>query len=327
MIKKLASYFLTISCLFSVIPANSEQTPQNAAATTSQKVAVKYKGNKRYYVTPSGKEIFDNRKVGPIYPNLFDVIKDGRYISTEDEEKGCNLEKMFLGTIYQQHGFAVRKYLNAIATPASKCASLASSSEQSLCQKYNSNPACGQVKPVVFEVYPLPAGKSYLTYNKKAPFNCASEVSVIVNDTYVSKQSEEWAKIEGDIKEKKREQLIKDLKVKAPVSQIRKAALAKNPSATKRDIDFAINDWVYAESKKQAFSVPDSEVQAIVVKRYTPSSAIKNLISYGQSIGGKCAGKESRYNAKVYAEATNIPAHEVFIFADYVDRANKCICK
>ncbi|MDJ0625565.1 MAG: hypothetical protein QNJ31_04270 [Candidatus Caenarcaniphilales bacterium] len=314
-----------MSSLFSATPMDAEENKNSKEA--SKKLAIKYQGSKRFYVTPSGREILDKRKVGPIYPNLFDVIRDGRYISTEDEDKGCNLEKMFLGTLYQKQGFAVRKYLNAIATSASNCSSLATPEERNLCQQFHSNPSCRGVKPIVFEVEPLTAGQSYLTLKKQTPFSCASKVQVILNDTYISKQSEEWSKIERDLIEKKREKYVTELKAKAPINKIRKAALVKNPSATQREIAFAVNDWVYSESKKASFNVPDSEIQSIVEKRYTPSSAMKNLISYGKTIGGSCAGKEKRYNSKVYAEASNIPAHEVLVFADYVDTSNKCICK
>ncbi|MDX1921222.1 MAG: hypothetical protein SFU25_10880 [Candidatus Caenarcaniphilales bacterium] len=294
------------------------------------KGSMKYEGNKRYYVTPSGETLLDKRRVGPIYPNIFDVARKGNsqdYITTEDEDRGCNLEKLFMGTIYQKHGFNVRKYLNALATSEGSCSGLATAEEQSLCKQYHSLPACQGTTPVVFKALPLGAGQKYLTYQKKAPFNCSAEADVILKDTYVSKQTQEWSKIEGDLMDKKRSGSTGDLKAKAPVSQIRKTVLAKNPSATQRDIDFAINDWVYTESKKATFNVNESEVKTLVEARYSPSAAMKNVIEYRSQIGGACAGKEGRYNAKVYAEGVNIPAHEVLIYGDYIDPANKCICK
>jgi hypothetical protein len=320
--KKAFNLFLSLSILLSA--------GFQSDANTGSKGSMKYEGSKRSYVTPAGEEILDKRRVGPIYPNIFDVARKGNskdYIATEDEEKGCNLEKMFMDTMYNKDGLNVRKYLNALATPQSACAKLPSASEQALCSKYHSNPACNGAVPVVFKALPLSAGQNYLTLSKKSPVVCQAEADVILQDTYVSKQTQEWSKIEGDIQDKKRSNMIGDLKAKAPVGQIRSTVLAKNPKATQRDIDFAVNDWVYSTSKKTAFDADEAEIKRLVEQRYSPSSAMKNIIEYKSQIGSSCKGKESRYSAKVYAEGVNIPAHEVLNYGDYVDLANKCVCK
>lgn len=327
---KATIFLLSFALILAPFLAKAEQSTEQNTEMVTKGGSMKYEGNKRYYITPSGETLLDKRRVGPIYPNIFDVARKGYsqdYISTEDEEKGCNLEKLFLATIYQKHGFNVRKYLNALATPESSCSSLYSAEEQSLCRQYHSTPACQGTTPIVFKALPLSGQQNYLSLQKKAPFNCQAEIAVILNDTFISKQTQEWSKIESDLLDKKRSQLVGSLKAKAPVSQIRKNVLANNPSATQRDIDFAINDWVYTESKMSSFSVDESEVKALVEGRYSPSAAVKNVIEYKSQIGSSCAGKESRYNSKVYAEGVNIPAHEILVYGDFIDPANKCICK
>jgi hypothetical protein len=322
--KKLFSIVLSLSFLLTS-GINSQQADANTG-----KGSMKYEGSKRFYVTPSGQEILDKRRVGPIYPNIFDVARKGspvEYIATEDEEKGCNLEKLFMETVYKKHGFNVRKYLNALATPAGSCSKLGSAEEQALCNKFHSSPACSGATPVAFRALPLSSGQTYLTLGKHSPVSCQAEADVILKDTYVSKQTQEWSKIEGDLQDKQRSNMIGSLKSKAPVGQIKSTVLAKNPKATQRDIDFAVNDWVYSESKKASFSVSEAEVKRLVEQRYSPSSAMKNIADYKAQIASNCAGKESRYNAKVYAEGVNIPAHSVLAYGDYVDVANHCVCK
>lgn len=287
---------------------------------------IQYQGKSHFYVTPAGKAILDRRRTGPIYPNLFDVVHQGAnndYIQTEDEDRGCNLEKMFLGSIFKRYGFDARRYLNALHTPASACGKLGSAEEQNLCREFHSNPACQNATPVVFEAIPLPAGQNYLTYQKSK--GCSADN--ILKDTFIPKQSKEWSKIESDLIEKKRSSYSTQLKAKAPVSKIRSQVLASKPGATQRDIDFAINEWVFNEAKAMTAEVSDAEIKPLVEARYSPASAMKNIVQFKSEISGSCKGKEGRYNNKIYAEGMNIPAHEVLEFADYVDPSNRCICK
>lgn len=287
---------------------------------------LQYQGNNRYYTLPSGKSFLDRRRVGPLYPTLFDVARKGPsfdYIQSEDEDKGCNLEEMFRSTIFKRYGLDIRRYLNAIATPASNCGKLASSEEQALCRNFHSTPACAGATPIVFEALPLPSGQNYLTYQKTN--NCTVASDMILKDVYVPKQSKEWAKIEQDLMDKKRS--ANDFKSKAPVAKIRQEVLAKNSKATQRDIDFAISEWAYNQSKMATVQVSESEVNSVAEKRYSPSAAMRNVMGFKSEIGGSCRGKESRYNNKMYAEAVNIPAHEILSFADYIDPNNGCICK
>ncbi len=306
----------------SSVQSVSDIPSASSAPVGSPGVYITYKGNSKYYVTPSGKTFLDRRRVGAIYPNLFDVVR-GSSITSEDEDRGCNLEKMFLGTIFKRFGFDTRRYLNALAT--SNCSSLSSAEEQSLCRQFHDTPACSGVTPLVFEAIPLPAGANYLTYQKNG--NCSANAEPILRDTFIPKQSKEWAKIESDLSEKKRANYNGELKAKAPLSRIRQEVFAKNAKATQRDVDFAVNDWVYNEGKKLTVQVPDSEIQPVVEKRYSPASALKNLNEFKAESGGSCKGKERVFNNKVYAEAMNIPAHHTLRFADYVDMGNGCICK
>ncbi|HEY9885647.1 MAG TPA: hypothetical protein V6C96_00155, partial [Vampirovibrionales bacterium] len=283
----------------------------------------------RFYITPEGKSIADNRKVGPIYPNVFAVVRKGYvydFIKTEEEDKGCNLQDMFLNTIYSEHGYDTRKFLNAIATSSSACAGLPSSSEIEMCNKFHRNSFCGEVTPLAFIVHPLKSGENYLTLSKKG-FNCSTGIQPILDDVYISKASREWSKIEKDLVEQRRSAYTKDLKNNAPVAEITKQALEINPSANSRDIQFAINDWVYKKSQLAKFEISDQEISPIVEARYSPSSAMKNVVSFKGDFAGKCVQNAKRYNAKVYAEGLNIPAHEALIFANYVDRNGGCICK
>lgn len=311
--------------------ASSIATESNSSQLSiqpSSRGRIEYKGDSRYYIAPSGEVFIDKRKVGPIYPNLFDVVRKGYsldYISTEDEDRGCNLEKMFLQTVFKKYGFDVRRYLNALSSQS--CQGLPSAEEQELCRLYHENPACSGATPLVFRVYPLTNEQSYLTYRKKSPFACEAEISPLLEDTYVSKQSKEWSKIEADLREKRRALYTSELKSKAPISQIKQSVQVSNPAATQRDFDFAVNEWVYTEAKKANFDISDAEIASVVEARYSPSSAMKNILAFKGETGGKCAGKEARYNSKVYAESMNIPVHHVFLFADFVDRSNACICK
>jgi hypothetical protein len=292
---------------------------------------LKYEGNARYYVAPNGKVFFDKRRVGPIYPNLFDVVRTGAstdFIATEDEDNGCNLEKMFLNTVYKKYGFDVRRYMNSLASAkGGSCNNLASIEEQNLCKQFQTNSACNGAKPLVLEVINLPTGQNYLTYQATKPFSCTSASDSILKYSIVPKQSKEWSKIESDLKEKKRAVYTSELKGKAPVSKIRQEVLARNGSVSQREVDFAINEWVYTESKKLAIQISDSEIRPVAQKRYSPSSAINNVLEFKSEIGGNCKGKESRYNSKVYSEGMNIPAHEILTYADFVNPSNGCICK
>ena len=294
----------------------------SAEATTF----LEYKGNSRYYTTPSGTTFLDRRRVGPLYPTLFDVARKGNsfdYIQSEDEDNGCNLEEMFRTTVFKRYGFDVRRYLNAIATPSSSCNSLGSAEEQNLCKTYHSTPACNGTMPIALEANPLPSGQKYLTYQKNT--SCTATSENILKDTYIPKQSKEWAKIEQDLMDKKRS--ASDFKGQAPTSKIRQEVLAKNPKATQRDIDFAVSEWAYNQSKNATVEVSESEVNNAAEKRYSPASALRNVMSFKNEIGGICNGKESRYNNKMYSEGVNIPAHEILSFADYIDPANGCICR
>lgn len=339
-ITKKAANTLPSTTTLSVAPSEAQSSVENTYSNnqsgnvvvvqpnTLSGGRIEYKGETRYYVSPAGKAFLDKRKVGPIYPNLFDVARKGYsqdYIATEDEDRGCNLEAMFLKTVYKKYGFDVRRYLNALATTS--CASLPSAEEQSLCKQFHETPVCSGATPVVFEVLPLKTNENYLTYLRKKPFPCEAEVASILKDTYVSKQSKEWSKIEGDLIEKKRTEYTNSLKAKAPVGQIKQSVYASNKVASQRDVDFAINEWIYNEGKKASFNVSDSEIIPIVEKRYSPSSAMKNILEFKNEIGGKCAGKEARYNSKVYAEGMNIPAHHILSYADFIDKSNACICK
>jgi hypothetical protein len=322
--------FLFLSLISAFIlhfPANSEVLNAEVAPVVPEQ-KIQYKGEAKYYVTPSGEWIRDKRKVGPINPNLFDVVRgegEYKYIASEDEDKGCNLEKLFVSTIYQKQGFDSRRFLNALATPASSCNSLPSAEEQKVCIGYHSNPACQGATPLVFYAIPLPPGASYLTYEKTG--SCEALSQPILKDIFVAKQSKEWSKIYNDLLDKKRSNKMAQLKASAPVGQIRQTVLAKNGSASQREVDFAVNDWVYTEAKKASFEIADSEIQSIVEERYTPSAAIKNVIAFRSEIGGKCGGKEARYKSKVFSEGVNIPAQHTLLFNDFVDPANGCVCK
>jgi hypothetical protein len=294
--------------------------------TSSPEGYIQYRGKSHYYVLPNGKAFLDRRRVGPIYPNLFDVARKGAnndYIQTEDEDNGCNLEKMFLSTIFKRYGFDTRRYLNALEASGSSCGRLGSAEEQALCHQFHSNPACQDATPIVFETSPVAAGQSYLTAYKKG----CNGGETILRDTFIPKQSKEWSKIESDLIDKKRSSYTSQLKSRAPVGQIRSQVTSSKPGATQRDIDFAVNEWIYNEAKKMTPDISDAEIKPIVESRYSPASAMRNIVQFNSEIGGVCRGKESRYNNKVYAEAMNIPAHEVLLFADYVDPANHCICK
>ncbi len=284
-----------------------------------------YNGNNKYYVSTGGKTILDRRKVGPIYPNLFDVVRQGSgydYINNEDEDRGCNLEKMFLSTIFPRFGFDSRRFLNALAT--SNCENLGSSEEKSLCRSYSSSSACKGATPLVFEIMPLPAGANYLTYKKESPFRCEASIGGILKDTRIPKQSREWTKIENDLIEKQRSAYTNSLKGKAPVSQIK----ASKPGASQRDIDFAVNEWIFNKARDAQFQVSEAEILPVVEARYSPSSAVKNIMSSKSEFGSGCTGsKEKRYQSKVYSEALSIPAHHSLSFADYVNPNNGCVCR
>jgi hypothetical protein len=301
---------------------NSAQSANTESLNIGQIV---YEGNTKYYFVAGGKEIVDRRKVGGIYPNLFDVVRKGQgydYINNEDEDRGCNLEKMFLASIFPRFGFDTRRFLNALEV--SNCESLGSAEEKSLCRNYKSSSACNGATPLVFESLPLAAGTNYLTYKKETPFKCEASISGILSETRIPKQSREWTKIESDLIENKRSTYTKSLKNTAPISQIK----ASKPGASQRDIDFAVNEWIFNKARDAQFQVSDAEILPVVEARYSPSSAIKNISSSRAEFAGGCTGaKEKRYQNKVYSEALNIPAHHSLSFADYVNINNGCICR
>jgi len=293
----------------------------------------------KYYLTPQGKKISDRRRTGPLHPTVFDLaradVPGGQYY-VQNEPK-CDLQEMFRTTIYRSYGFDIRRYLNALyeanapdrfITPVPPCSQLNSPSERSFCEQYQQNPACTEsnVTPVVFLALSLPDNGNYLTLDKQEPFDCNAARRALESHKYVPKNSVQWSKIERDLKEDKKKEFLKNLKANIPHQEIKEKVLADNPQATKRDIDFATQEYLW--SKTDAFNpeIEDAQIQAIVEKRYAPFGVIDNLNVFSKEYEFSCNRMSKRHSIKMYGESTNIPPHLILLFNDYVDQNNQCIC-
>ncbi|MFN5540310.1 MAG: hypothetical protein ACK481_09700 [Candidatus Melainabacteria bacterium] len=286
-----------------------------------------YKGSKKYYALSTGQTFQDKRRTGAIYPNLFDLVRvgnNGEYI--KNEEQSCDLQEMFRGTIYKKFGFDARRYLNALATSSDKCASLPSFEEQSLCKQYHEESGCAGATPIVFQVLPLSPGESYLTKNKENN-TCQIASQSLLQDRYIPKQSKEWSKIQGDLLDKKRAKATESFRASAPIESLRADLISKKGQANKRDLDFAINEWAYNKAKEMTFQIDEQEIKSIVEERYSPSSAVNNLLSSSGELKAALKARNNRYESKVYAEATNIPPHSILLFNDFVNPQNGCLIK
>lgn len=305
------------------------ETKPEVKAETKKDQYLEYVKGTRYYITPDGKRIKDLRKTGPLNPTLFDVARkdayDELYMQNEDEEKGCNLELAFRKNIFPVYGADIRRYINALA--AKDCSTLASSAERAMCDAYRNNPACSDVFPVVLEALPLPAGESYLKYKKDTKFDCASAYQTLASNTYVPKESVEWRKIERDLIDEKRKAFVRDLKANLPMAEIKAKLAETNPSPTQKEIDFAVQDYVYEKSQAFTARIPDEDIQEIVQKRYTPFGVMTNLKSFSEENGYSCSRAQNRYDTKMYGEIVNIPPHLLLLFADYTSKESTCICK
>jgi hypothetical protein len=139
----------------------------------------------------------------------------------------------------------------------------------------------------------------------------------LLSYTRVPKQSEQWEKIERDLRKAKREQYAKQLRQEVPIQTIE----ANLPSdATVREREFAIRDWVYERSQALQVELDPEIVREKAKLRYSPSAAVSKVLEFD------CKEPLKRYRSFVFSEAANIPAHEIVRFGDLVREDAKCIC-
>ncbi len=286
-----------------------------------------FSGSAKYYITPQGRKLADRRKTGPLYPTAFDLVKnDGsfEYIVNGNDEKGCDLETTFQRTIYKKYGFDIRRYFNAISTPTEKCFDLPSVEEKTLCEYYHNNQECLSGIPLGIYVNPLPMGANYLTYGRENFLGCKPIIEAISLYNTVPKQSEQWQKIQGDLIEKKRQALSKQLQANPPLQEIKASLIAAGQATDERSLKFAAREYAYNQSVNAPFVIDDKEVDLLAPERYSPAAAITSLISFKAQAAKSCPS--DKYNSKIFGEALNIPAHQILQFNDLADRRNKCIC-
>jgi|GEM_PF-5109412 len=298
------------------------------------KKKLSYQNEGKYYLYKDLK-ILDKRSTGSLYPNVFNVVhteQNFNYVKNESPESGCILEDLFLEDIYPEFGFDLRRFLNAISQFS--CEDLSNKAERKTCLKFKNNKNCSssKVKPLVFLLFPLEkAGKnsSYLTYSSgQSKLSCKELKDVLLSETFVPEGSQEWQKIRRDLIEKEKKRYKEEkLKNSVPKAKIKELLLEENPQATQRDLDFAINDWIYERVSSYEPPIKYLEIKALAENRFSPAAAVKSLVQFAEKINYSCQGKKQEYNTRAYGEAFNISADRVFEYVDYLEKKNKCICK
>ncbi len=288
-----------------------------------------YERNQKYYLTPNNLKIKDLRKTGPLNPTLFDLVRTDafgeKYIENEKEEGGCNLEEAFRKTIFQSYGVNIRRYLNALYVAS--CDSLGSAEEKALCNYYKETPACQGTELVAFLALPLNSqAETYLTTASISPFSCTIAKEKISANNYVPKESAEWDKIKSDLVDKQRKTFVANLKNNVPTTEIRNNVLSQNPSASERDIQFAIQDYIFEKGNNFTAEISDPEIQSIVESRYAPFGVMESLKSFSLENASSCAKMNNRYWIRTYGEVINIPPHLLLVFNDYIAKNNSCLC-
>ncbi len=147
----------------------------------------------KFYHLENGDVVLEKRKIGPMYPSVFDVVRSdvngSRYYQVEDNR--CDLSAIYLKTLYSQKGLQLRTFANALQRKTSACQSLASAEEIATCKEFHSNSECVGATPLISE---------FVAAKEK---NCGEIKSLLLADTVVPRESREWWNAERNLREKK----------------------------------------------------------------------------------------------------------------------------